>query len=151
MLFLDQDSKYDIDRGWSFMTSKNEPNIICGEKLAHKYRPLRSGKDRVEVDEWPVGYYYPDYCLGSCAMMSSSRVHRIAQQAMETTFGLFTMADILFTGILRINSNSGNITQSGRTNGEITLTDASGLCRRSTSWTTLKLFYEEYCRKNDFC
>lgn len=143
VFFLDDDTTYDIERARAFMNKGTEPTVICAEKLAHKFTAQRSGKYKVDLNAWPIGYYYPDYCLGSCTIMSTRRAHVIAEQGRKTHFGLFTMEDILFTGIMRINAQAGE------------LTDARGVCshadnKSSDTLQKLKQFYEKYCRDNNY-
>ena len=53
------------------------------------------------------GYYYPDYCLGSCTMMTTKMAEQIYNQALRTDNGDFNMEDIFFSGIVRKNLGKG--------------------------------------------
>ena len=53
------------------------------------------------------GYYYPDYCLGSCTMMTTKMAKQIYYQALRTDNGDFNMEDIFFSGIVRKNLGKG--------------------------------------------
>jgi len=125
------------------MNATTEKTMICGERLAHHFVPQRAGKWQVEREAWPAGFYYPDYCLGSCTIMSTRVAHQVAAKAMQTQFGSFTMEDILFSGIVRINGNIAG------------LTDAIGLCshayyENTDTFFSLIRFYSEYCQKYNY-
>ena len=79
--------------------------------------------------------------------MTTTTVHKVAEKALKTSFGKMNMEDIIFTGILRLNSDAGS------------LIDAKGVCTRAfnepsffrpntDAFTALKNFYESYCFEN---
>ena len=118
--------------------------IICGEHLAHNFVAQRVGKWKVAVDTWPTGYYYPDYCLGSCSLLSMESALALAEEALVTSNGNFTIEDIFLTGIIRIKADAGE------------LTDGRGMCLhadnregRNPLYALVK-FYQKYCYNNGF-
>jgi hypothetical protein len=71
---------------------------------------MRCGRYYISFNVWPAGYYYPDYCLGSCTIINKKISDKIFDEALKIDAGGFTMEDVLFTGILRkVKKNTVNI------------------------------------------
>jgi len=98
VLFQDDDTFFDHGK---FETSSAKSDVLCGLYLWRNSWPYRRGKYALTLEQWPNGFYFPDYCAGACNVMTSSAVLKIYQAAMSTTDSAFPMDDVLFTGVLR--------------------------------------------------
>ena len=101
---MDDDAMFDIDTGRDEIRNATQEDIICAERLGSDFKAQRFGRWKVGFDAWPFGYFYPDYCLGACTIISRQMINIIGHEAEMTDSGHFTMEDVLFAGIFKNRS-----------------------------------------------